>query len=74
MTVIYPNRPITRIVPTNSEVVSGITISEAVGIILMNIKKLQAYLQNMDKDVNINVRNRFKKAISAHNKSNNIIE
>lgn len=74
MTAISPNRPITRIIPTNSSVISGITISEADGKKIININNLQEDLQKLHKDVAAKVSNRRKKAISAHNKSTNIIE
>lgn len=74
MTGIVPSRPITPIVPTNGDMLNGITVSEADGKNLINIDALQNSLHNIHKDVSEKVSHRRKTGIASHKKSTNVVE
>lgn len=74
MTGIKPNRPMSRILPSNLKTIQSKMIHTVRQSQKTYINNLQTSLENMHKDVSEKVTNRRKKAVATHNKATNIVE
>lgn len=72
MTGIHPQRPLLRILHSDSDFVQAQTLTHARVLQVLKIDDLQKNLEEMHKDVTKSVSIRREKSIAAHNKSTNI--